>query len=217
MIENLAGERFGRLTVTKKGEDYKHPTGYSRNRWECLCDCGKTTLVHETSLTGGSTKSCGCLATGNAKSHGMSDHPTYRKWASMKTRCNNENIEQYSDYGGRGISYDPAWECFENFHHDMAATYFDGAELDRKDVNLGYSAENCRWVDVYTQAYNKRLYSSNTSGKVGVSYRKDISAWVARINVKGERLTLGRFNNKEDAIKARESAEIEFYGEIKGV
>jgi hypothetical protein len=135
----------------------------------------------------------------------------------MKTRCNNENIPQYHDYGGRGIGYDPSWENFEGFYDDMSNSYFEGAELDRIDVNLNYSKENCRWVDVYTQAYNKRQYSSNTSGKAGVSFRKDADKWVARISVKGTRINLGFFEDKASAIKAREDAELKFYGEVKGV
>lgn len=55
-LKDFAGKRFGRLTVT----------GYAGkengvHRWNCICDCGKETIVGQTSLQGGRTKSCGCL------------------------------------------------------------------------------------------------------------------------------------------------------------
>ena len=67
-FENLSGQKFGRLTVTK-------PTGEkTKNRsviWECLCDCGKVTRVSTESLKrSNGTKSCGCLQKEVAKRNG---------------------------------------------------------------------------------------------------------------------------------------------------
>lgn len=53
---DLTGQRFGRLTVIKRAESKTSAT-----RWECLCDCGKTTVVQSYYLRNGMTKSCGCL------------------------------------------------------------------------------------------------------------------------------------------------------------
>lgn len=50
-FEDKTDMRFGRLLVIKK-------TG---KQWECLCDCGNTTLVYSSGLNSGKTKSCGCL------------------------------------------------------------------------------------------------------------------------------------------------------------
>ncbi|MFT8349243.1 hypothetical protein [Clostridium saccharoperbutylacetonicum] len=61
-IENrklsLVGEVFTRLTVVGATEE--------RNKkgciiWECKCVCGNIGYVSTTELTGGNTKSCGCL------------------------------------------------------------------------------------------------------------------------------------------------------------
>lgn len=53
--KDLTGQRFGRLVVEKMLWDF-HPT-----KCECVCDCGKKTVVIGTQLTYGKTKSCGCL------------------------------------------------------------------------------------------------------------------------------------------------------------
>lgn len=60
-LNDRTGERYGRLVVLKRGPDKILKSGRKVVQWECLCDCGNTTLVATTSLGGGLTKSCGCL------------------------------------------------------------------------------------------------------------------------------------------------------------
>lgn len=65
---DLTGQRFGRLVVLKRGEDYVtetlkpygDPVRHVRVRWICRCDCGKETLVQASALRAGTTTSCGC-------------------------------------------------------------------------------------------------------------------------------------------------------------
>lgn len=55
---NIAGKRFGRLTVLHRvGADQKR-----HSTWRCLCECGRQCIVRGSSLVNGTTKSCGCLA-----------------------------------------------------------------------------------------------------------------------------------------------------------
>ena len=54
--KNYIGKRFGRLTVTA----YAGKSG-GMHRWRCVCDCGNETVVGQTLLQTGKTKSCGCL------------------------------------------------------------------------------------------------------------------------------------------------------------
>jgi hypothetical protein len=55
---------------------------------------------------------------------------------------------------------------------------------------------------------------NNKSGKTGVFLRDD-GRWVASISFKRKSTYLGLFDNFEDAVKAREDAEIKYYGFIK--
>lgn len=50
------GQRFGQLTVL----DYAGKQN-GMHRWKCICDCGQNTIVGQTLLQSGKTKSCGCL------------------------------------------------------------------------------------------------------------------------------------------------------------
>lgn len=55
-LQDRVGMRFGMLTVLAYAgkENGMH-------RWHCRCDCGKETVVRESYLLSGHTKSCGCL------------------------------------------------------------------------------------------------------------------------------------------------------------
>ena len=55
-LKDYLGKRFSMLTVTGYAgkEDGQH-------LWRCKCDCGKETVVRQTNLQSGKTKSCGCL------------------------------------------------------------------------------------------------------------------------------------------------------------
>ncbi len=53
---DMTGRRFGRLLVIQVHGKSRH----GHIRWECRCDCGKTTVVEGAALRVGDTKSCGC-------------------------------------------------------------------------------------------------------------------------------------------------------------
>ena len=55
---------------------------------------------------------------------------------------------------------------------------------------------------------------NNTSGITGVSWDKRLQKWSVRLQVNGERIILGNYVNKNDAIKARLEAEKKYFGEF---
>jgi hypothetical protein len=59
---DLSGRRIGRLTVKTLA---KERTKDRKCQWNCLCDCGRHTVVRGTCLTSGKTQSCGCLVAEN--------------------------------------------------------------------------------------------------------------------------------------------------------
>lgn len=153
---DLAGRRFGKLTVVKLGER----SIKGRYRWTCRCDCGKTTQVFSYNLLNGHTRSCGCIVSGITQkthsTHGKSNSPLYAVWASMISRCTNRAHISYHNYGGRGISVCSRWKKFANFYHDMSDCYRMGLQLDRIDNNGNYEPSNCHWVTPIENGKNKR-------------------------------------------------------------
>lgn len=101
-------------------------------------------------------KSCGCKKPDIPIKHGMSKSSEYSIYQGMKNRCKNTNDKKYYLYGGRGIKVCDRWlESFENFFEDMGFKP-NSCTLDRKNTNLGYSKENCKWATIFEQNNNKR-------------------------------------------------------------
>lgn len=212
---SMVGKTYQQWTVIDVGFRFA-----THRMVKAVCSCGTEKYVNKRALTTKHSHSCGCYSRARTSevmsTHGMTESRPYRIWANMRTRCNNPNTEAFHNYGGRGITHQDSWESFDAFWADMGTTYVEGLELDRIDVNGNYEVANCRWVDGSLQAYNQRKNSNNKSGKTGVSFNKLGDTWVASININKQKIHLGNFNDKDDAIEARKQAEIKYYGELKG-
>lgn len=69
---------------------------------------------------------------------------------------------------------------------------------------------NLREVTHEDNQRNMSKSKNNKSGHTGVVWDKSVNKWRAEINIKNKSITLGRFINKEDAIKCRKQAEIKY-------
>lgn len=123
----------------------------------CYCDCGKEVYIGMTYLKLGRKKSCGCIPNGRKKEpNAYRRHPLYRTWVSMRSRCNNPKVNNYHNYGGRGIKVCKEWqESFVTFIKDMGERP-RGYTLDRIDNDGNYCRENCKWSTKKEQALNRR-------------------------------------------------------------
>ena len=205
------GAVFGKLTITGFAERRK-----TCRYVFCKCDCGnpKEFEVFTGNIGKGHTTSCGCVQQANITTHGRSGTRAYKIYHHMVQRCHNPNKDIYPEYGGRGITVCDRWlESFENFLEDMGEPP-KGYSLDRKDNNFGYSKDNCRWASLGTQVFNQKLRSDNTSGKTGVRLVEG-DLWESRISFEKKIIIQGYFNTYEEAVSAREAAELKYYGEIK--
>jgi hypothetical protein len=203
------GNKYGRLTVKEV------VLGEGKPRVLCDCDCGTTFVTIANDVTNGHTKSCGCLTreatTKRNTTHNMTHTGVYRSYQAMITRCTNKNSHAYQFYGAKGITVCDRWlESFENFYEDMGERP-DELSLDRIDPYGNYSPNNCRWADRRMQGFNQRMRITNTSGRTGVYV--DGNSYFAKLGTE----SLGSFKSFEDAVKAREAAELETFGYIKEV
>ena len=213
------GDVFGRLTVQSL---IKMPNGTTGAK--VICCCGVHCEVYVRNLKSGTTRSCGCLRKDRTKesrtSHGCTGKAELGIYLEMVNRCKNKDSKSYRDHGSRGITVCDRWlepdgKGFLNFLEDMGERPSKEYSIDRIDVNSGCYPENCRWADICTQAYNKRRRQDNTSGRTGVYWHKPTNKWVAIIRVSGKQKHLGSFDSFELAVKAREKAELDIYGELK--
>lgn len=150
--------------------------------YKYICSCGNTVLLAKRKVTGGNTKSCGCLKAESSarnvskvqhlaaaaakvsnRKHGMRNTRFYSIWQGMKSRCSDLNNPYY---GARGIVICERWNNFQNFYDDMYESYTKhtikygeerkNSSIDRIDPNGNYELSNCKWATMLEQRHNQR-------------------------------------------------------------
>ncbi|MDU5475903.1 HNH endonuclease [Pantoea sp.] len=96
-----------------------------------------------------------------------------------------------------------AWMMHSGKILDGVVDHINGVKTDNRICNL-------RQATAVTNARNKKSGSLNKSGKMGVYWVKADGKWRARIGVDGKYVSLGVFDDLDDAIAARRLAEIEY-------
>lgn len=202
---NLVGLRFSRLKVVSEAQPYKSPSGRLYIMWNCICDCGNTTVVRSSALKPNGSKSCGCFSADSTKeratTHGMTRTPTYTSYRAMVKRCSNPNDPAYAQYGGRGIQVCERWKIsFENFLADMGLRP-KRRTLDRIETNGNYEPGNCRWATKSEQQLNRRP-QGGTSRMRGVCWSTMYQCFVAQVGVGIKNKKIGNFKCEFKAAEA---------------
>ena len=87
---------------------------------------------------------------------------------------------------------------FGDFSGDI--DHINGNRLDNR-------LENLRLVSSSVNQKNRRIFSNNSSGVVGIDYDPRMKRWRGRIASEGKRIFLGHFQTIEDAQAARLAAQ----------
>jgi hypothetical protein len=220
----MIGNRYGKLIVIKETE--KH----GKNRmFQCKCDCGNLTITQMGGLRSGHTKSCGCYHD-KVPLKGFNNIIIHKDYAEMIIESNKfgvvstffdlshlDEIKKYTRWYLSSKKY--VETMLSNRKIIKMHTLFcktDKPFVDHKDGNtLNNRDNNLRGATVQENCRNQKIRKNNKTGCNGVHKFGD--KWRARINIGIKNVSLGLFNNLDDAIKARKEAEIKYFGEFSSL
>lgn len=222
----MIGKRFGRLVVINESNNRSGKK--KRLMYYCDCDCGNKNIeVVGEKLRNGSVKSCGCLKRETASMI----HKKYNKYDLTK------------DYGigytsNRGKKFYFDLEDFDKIKNycwlELSTGYIASTNSNKEYIYLHriiMNAKDNEVVDhikhklydnrksqlrVGTQSnnmMNSSIRSDNTSTITGVYLDKRNGHWVSEIMVDQNKIPLGSYIRKEDAVIARREAEEVYFDE----
>ncbi len=124
----LAGQRFGRLTVLRPAENIG-----ARTAWLCRCDCGREAVVTTGRLRAGRTVSCGCVHEVDiAERLNYIDGTCVEMLRAKRVRCNNTSGVPGVDWWASKQRW-RASICFKGRRHYLGSyTRFEDAGKARK-------------------------------------------------------------------------------------
>jgi hypothetical protein len=149
----IRGQKFGRLTVVRQNFNKKNRM-QEKTYWDCICDCGNTTVVIKEKLLNGHTASCGCFHRDQliANNIGRGSNPVYSAMRNLyrsyiKSARNREiefdiTIEEFEELTTSTCSY-CGTEPHINWkgHRKESGYIYNG--IDRLDRSIGYVIGNC--------------------------------------------------------------------------
>lgn len=167
------GRPVGRLTPV--GHQFRR----GRQFWVvCQCECGSFGLYQVRSINDGDATSCGCyrsekLSERNRR-HDLSGTRIYRIWKNIKSRCGNENVPSYENYGAVGVEVCDEWKDDPKAFADWAFAngYSDDLTIDRKRSGEGYSPGNCQWITLSENSQKARREELSSPAKRAEAERK---------------------------------------------
>lgn len=224
---------FDKLTVIERVEDYVSPNGRHEPQWLCKCECGNFKKVRGTSLRQGLVTSCGCyrrqLGIDRLRNHNKK-YNTYDLSGEYGIGYTESGIAFYFDLEDYDKIKDYYWSNKGEDLHFWGRVNNQKIPLHRFIMNLEQKSNlivdhinthhpednrkaNLRIVTQTENQMNRKLATNNKSGITGVYWNKRDKCWLAQIGLNNQKIRLGCFKNKDDAIKARKEAEEKYFGE----
>jgi hypothetical protein len=220
---DLVGKVFNELTVIGF-HSLKRNGRNNEKYWLCNCSCGNREVLASTrELRKGRKKSCGHLNVVRRKhQHKYEIKDTYVVVYTHKDEPFYIDIEDLEIVLKRTwFKHHGGYICSKiNNKHVRLHRYLlnppEDKVVDHKNrITYDNRRSNLRICEPIENSWNASLGKNNTSGTTGVWFDKASGKWIAHIRCKGEKMYLGLFANKEDAIETRIKAEIKYFGEFQ--
>ncbi len=237
------GDTFGKLVVT--GEVVKvdttgKPLCYTKYKYECLCSCGKLTVVSRDKLVSGHTRSCGCIKS-STMSETFSKENTFEYMVDGSVKVsllNEESLFFFLDQEDWEKVKHHSWRLHNGGYvctNKKGDSHRDITLLHREIMGLGLGDSlivdhrdgdklNCRQSNlrVCTHQDNNRNRLNPVETHEGelygvIPYVHGKFNWRAAIIVDGESKRLGYFEDAHEALQVRFNAELKYFGEFSPI
>lgn len=232
--DDMIGLKFGKLTVLERADDYVSPNGVKGAQYVCRCECSKNAIVtvRKCNLKSGTTTSCGCEWQ-TRMTQIFSKHNKYILNEEYGIGfASNSNAEFYFDLEYFDLIKNYCWyqdkkdkylkTNDKNRNNDLHRTILlhriimrcdDDNVIDHINRNrVDCRKENLRISSNRDNARNRNVSKNNASGFTGIFYDKKRHKWGSQLIIDDKKVYFKRFDDKEDAIKARLEAELKYFG-----
>ena len=200
--ESLLGQRFGKLTVTEQLPS----NGSGHRRWNCICDCGNTYSATTGNLKSGHATNCGCVKSPDLSGQVFGQITVIRRSETKRKRGN----RMLTEWECRCDCGETVYRTTDQLNSDKTRMCAECAH--KNSVSRAYEAAGFEDGTQITKISEMKMIATNTSGCRGVYWHKRQQKWVARLTFKGKVMSFGSFSRFEDAVKARQKAEEEYFG-----
>lgn len=229
-FKDLTGQRFGRLIVIKRAENQN-----KKIRWLCKCDCGNEYITKSYNLIKGLCRSCGCLKKEILNSGFPINQYKKRNNYDLSGDCGigytSKGEEFYFDLEDYDKIKDYCWYinsggyvyAHNKINNSTISMHRLIMNVNQKEIFVDHIYHNkndnrksqLRLVNHYQNASNCRISKNNTSGYKGVYWHEPAQKWEVLIQYNNKLINLGLYSDMNDAIKARQEAEIKYFGEYR--
>lgn len=145
-LKDYIGRRFSHLVVEEYAGKIK-----GQHLWLCRCDCGKETLVRQTYLQSGKTKSCGCLQ----KQQILKNLKLCDGTSVTRLKVGKEKPISSNTSGVTGVYWNRRTQKWCAQITFKRKTYFLGSYVDKKDAIAARRRGECVHEDFIRSYYAK--------------------------------------------------------------
>ena len=168
--KEIGGQRFTKLVAVKRlprPENYPHKTHRQTYQWECLCDCGNTTIVTVANLMNGQTQSCGCLKKDISKRKLENLHNVSKEFldtigydANKIKPYIKKSLTNYRNKRVRGIYYNKATEKWIVSISFLGERHHLGSFMKKRDAIYTRKLAESYLFDPIVERYNE-IFNTN--------------------------------------------------------
>lgn len=201
-------------------EPYRSPGGKVTRRWRCRCDCGNQVSVLQNALTASKngTTSCGCVR--KEKTREKARDLTGKRFGRL-TVLGPVALERPAANGNR-LGWRCRCDCGKEIISTQKKLELDGIkscgcllrDTGREKIVEKNVLEHFSGTAICAIRPGRKQNKNNKSGVRGVYWNAREQRWIAKIQVRGKEICLGRYASLEDAKQARIAGEQKYFAPI---